>query len=94
MEWWPILLWDWSESYEYGVVAQSQRDIAANDGEGDKADGIQYQEKLVEVAHEARQHDGCQAAGNGDVDVKRMLSPGDREVAEQNVPNGATAQGG
>src|SRR5690606_34930200 len=77
-----------------GGVAQLQRDIAADHGEGDKTHGIQYQEDGVQAVHVTRHQHGQQPGRNGQMNVHGVLGPGHRIVAQQHVADGTAAQCG
>lgn len=87
----PVVIPDMTTT---GLITQLQRDIAADNGESDQADGIENQKQLAQVAHEPGDRNGNQATDEGHVDIAGMLGPGDREVAQQNVANGTATQSG
>lgn len=79
--------------HRQGVV-QAQGDVAADDCEGDQAHGVEHQEQLPQVVHEPGQDHGREAGADGEEDVLGVLGPAHRVVAEEDVADGAAAEGG
>ena len=75
-------------------VAQTQRDVAADQRKGDQAHSVEHQEKAPESVHVVGDHDRQQPGSDHQADVLWVLRPSDGEVAQDDVAHSATPERG